>query len=315
MPARPHRYDFCGLSIASQLPLPELRRGRGAADCTISVATGRAPANEGGWFHEWRPRGGAAWLSFGRIPAGYLLRVRAFADFLVNATASRVIAYPAAGLPEPTLQHLLIDQILPLVSARQGRPTLHASAVHLDRRGAIAFVGITGRGKSTLATAMAARGAGVITDDCVALDLRPRGTWVWPGYPGMRLWPGPATTRLIGRTPSARVSHYSAKRRIGAEAARYRTRPSPLYAMLILGPRSGRGPAADISELRGPAKVLALMGSAYVLDIEDRAAMARLFADLSGLAARVPIFQLRVRHGTRYLAAAAAMVAQFARHG
>ena len=47
---------------------------------------------------------------------------------------------------------------------------LHASAVELDGS-AMAFVGNSGQGKSTMATLMCARGARLVTDDVLSVDL------------------------------------------------------------------------------------------------------------------------------------------------
>ena len=305
-------YEFCGLRIASELALPELRRARGPVDCTITLDA--QPAAEGvvHWFHAWRPRRGAAWLTFGRTAAGYLLRVRAFADFVIDRNVTAVVAHPAADLPVDTLRHLLVDQVLPLVVDGRGRPALHASAVHLGRRGTVAFVGESWRGKSTMAAALAARGGRIVTDDCLALGVRKDGADVLPGYPGLRLWPGATSKALLSLADGSRVAHYSWKRRAGRDAVAYSTRPGPLRAIFILSARGTTGEPASVRRMAGPARLMALLRSAYVLDVEDRARLTRLMADLSTVAATVPVFRLRVRHGTRHLAAAAAAIEEFA---
>src|SRR3954447_18430377 len=171
MAAEARAYLFCGVTVSSDVDLPPLRRApsRSEAICTVGLGAPLDPDTDVAWFHEWRGRRGPRWLSIGRLPRGtrraYLLRFPELADFEVSADARRIVARPAAGLPVDTLRHLLIDQVLPLVTSRHGRLSLHASAVHLPGIGAIAFVGDAGRGKSTLAAALALAGARVVADD------------------------------------------------------------------------------------------------------------------------------------------------------
>src|SRR6266567_5462846 len=142
-------YEFCGVTIASELPLPELlRSARTNAEWSIAVDTVGVSRVSAEWFREWRLPGGKLWLSIGRIPNGYLLRFRDYADFTICTNPNRIVVHPVDAHQE-TLRHLLIDQVLPLALSRRGHLVLHASAVHLPGVGAVGFVGATGRGKST----------------------------------------------------------------------------------------------------------------------------------------------------------------------
>ena len=101
----PGAYDFCGVAVASDRPLPDLRR-RAAADAECSIATARhaPPAPPSAWLQQWRLPGGRLWLSIGRVPDGYLLRFRDQADFVVSRDGSRIVVHPDEGLPEETLR-------------------------------------------------------------------------------------------------------------------------------------------------------------------------------------------------------------------
>ena len=67
----------------------------------------------------------------------------------------------------------------------QGQVAIHANAVSLSEL-AIAFVGASGMGKSTLSTYCAFRGAGFITDDVLVVDNQ--GLAI-PGNPRIKLFP------------------------------------------------------------------------------------------------------------------------------
>lgn len=79
------------------------------------------------------------------------------------------------GLPFATLLH------------QRGFLLLHGSCVEVDGR-AIAFVGDSGMGKSTLAAAMHARGHNLIVDDLIAIRFEDGHPLVQPGFPQFKLW-------------------------------------------------------------------------------------------------------------------------------
>jgi hypothetical protein len=306
-------YQFCGVTIASDRALPALRRGVLVdAQCAITSRPPPLPREPAAWFHEWRLPGGRRWLSIGRVPSGYLLRFPGQADFVVSADGDQIAVYACAGLAEETLHHLLIDQVLPLALSRRGRLALHASAVHLPGLGTVGFVGATGRGKSTLAAALAARGGRIITDDCLAIDVVDDVARATPGYPGLRLWPGRAANPLLRAAASSRVAHYSAKRRLHRRALPFHGRPSPLRLLFMLLPRAEAGPLVSIRRCRAPARLIGLLRCAYVLDVEDRDGLIGLFTALADVVTTVPVVRLRLRAGHARLPAAAEMIGAYA---
>jgi hypothetical protein len=64
---------------------------------------------------------------------------------------------------------LIPAQALPLAATLRGLEVLHASAVNIGDR-SLAFCGPAGVGKSSLATQLILRGAGLLTDDALAID-------------------------------------------------------------------------------------------------------------------------------------------------
>ncbi len=305
-------YEFCGLIAASDIPLPPLRRASGPAICSITVPTQFIDTREVRWFHHWRTARGRAWLSFGRLGSEYVLRfAQQLADFVVNADATRIAVSARRNIPADTLRHLLIDQVLPLVASRHGALSLHASAVHLAGVGTVAFVGEAGRGKSTLAAAFAARGGRIVADDCLAIDLTESGALAVPCYPGLRLFPGGAANALIGRARRSRVAHYTTKQRVDRPGLFHAER-SPLRALFLLSPRGANGAAAAMRRCRPSTRFVDLLRFAYLLDVEDRRDLERVFTDISRVAATVPVMRLKVRNGRSHLPDAVESIRQFA---
>ena len=90
----------------------------------------------------------------------------------------------------------------------RGHLVLHASAVQLADH-AVAFIGHSGMGKSTLATLMCADGSGtVITDDVLRVDKNSEVSRRKTGHPEVRLRSGAngLTDRFAAADPVYRIS-------------------------------------------------------------------------------------------------------------
>jgi hypothetical protein len=304
-------YRVCGIRLRSGVLLPELRGAPGdRADCTFDVS--QAPARTGNvdWFHRWRLRSRATWLRIGRADGRYVLRFSDFADFDVSASGRHIVAHLRAAVPPATLRHLFLDQVLPVALERMGRTVLHASAVKVPGLGVIAFAGGPGCGKSTLAAALAREGCAVVSDDCLVIAVRPGGVWALPSYAGVRLWPDTASRLGYRGRP---VAHYSDKVRVRPGGLPSGDRPARLRAVFLLSPPSSGVRAVSVSPRSRLDAFIGLMRSTYVLDIEDRTALSRLFHELGMLSERVPIAGLRLARDSRRLPELAAEVREAGR--
>lgn len=305
-------YTLHGVTVASELVLPGVRRSTGRrAAIEISVARSDAPVGEAiDFFHHWRIKGTRRrpWLSIGWRPGGYLLRFPDLADFDVSAAGDRIVCRPSRRLASTTLQHLLLDQVLPLALSRAGHLVLHASAVHVPRLGGVALVGPTGSGKSTLAAALGLCGCSVLTDDCLVVESGAAGTLAVPGYPGLRLWRDAASGLGLSGDPGARVAHYTAKRRLGANGVRFRSQPSRLAMVFVLGQRHRPAAPTRARALGSRDRLMALAPYTYVMDVEDRRQLVHMFRSLSTLVSHVPVVGLNLPDSRRRLREAAGEV-------
>ena len=103
----------------------------------------------------------------------------------LDAQASRILCW-AADDADPGWQRLLLDTGLWVTSFCRGFELLHASAVELGGR-AVALVGRTGGGKTTLAAELVRRGHPLVSDDVVALSRAGEQIAAHPGPPFMNL--------------------------------------------------------------------------------------------------------------------------------
>jgi hypothetical protein len=247
------------------------------------------------WFMHWHFPEGELWLSFAKVDAGYLLRFNKLADFFVSDKGKRITYLPKPGIPSETINHLLLDQVIPLVINLRGSEALHVSAI-LTPLGVAAFAGPAGSGKSTLAGALFNRGYPTVSDDCLALMEKNRVIYAIPAYPGLRLW-GDALDYLFGDNGTCKpVAHYTDKRRLEIEKLTdaYCTEPQSLKRVYTI---------ADSTIVKGKANVLierlssqesfmALVKCAFRLDITDYHMLRRQFHFLERVASRVSVRRL-----------------------
>ena len=135
-------------------------------------------------FHELLDPSGKLWASFYRVDNRYLLRFTGFADFTISSDGLEIIANPVQGVSEQTVEHLYLNVALPLAFSRQLKLVLHASAVEMDNT-AVAFLGVSGRGKSTLAASFSTSGFRFLTDDGLQLEPGAGGRFAPSAYSGV----------------------------------------------------------------------------------------------------------------------------------
>jgi len=247
------------------------------------------------WFIHWHFPEGELWLSFAKVNGGYLLRFKKFADFFVSHKGTRIAYLPKLGIPSETINHLLLDQVIPLVINLRGSEALHVSAI-LTPHGVIAFAGPSGSGKSMLAGTLFNMGYPIVSDDCLTLMEKNKVIYAIPAYPGLRLW-GDAFKYLFGNNGTFKsVAHYTNKRRLEIEKieAAYCTEPQSLKRLYAI---------ADMTEAKGKANVfierlssqesfMAFVKCAFRLDITDHHMLRRQFHFLERAASQVSVRRL-----------------------
>jgi hypothetical protein len=195
-----HRYAAFGLRIDSEFALPGLpAHAEGDADVVIHEGTVEPPSRPtripnyvGGadvGCLSWEPAGSA------RISRG-----------------SDVVVAPRADAGEGSVSAFLVGPVLGIVLTQRGLMALHASAVELAGQ-ALAFLGTTGAGKSTVAGMLHRGGHAVLADDITAVRLDGDRALVVPGFPQLKLWP--ETITGLGEDPDSleRVVAAAEKRR------------------------------------------------------------------------------------------------------
>jgi len=173
------RYAAFGLTIESELTLPPLTslQAGGTDDPDVTVTCGPVtglPADRDEDRHRYVDADEFV-LSYGVGEA----TVR-------NGTEIRVD--PAPDAPMAVVRRLVVGPLFNYLLHQRGSLVVHASTVQIGDR-AVAFVGDSGDGKSTTATAFLAAGHRVLSDDVAAIDTDDGAPTVQPGYPAVKLAP------------------------------------------------------------------------------------------------------------------------------
>jgi hypothetical protein len=259
----------------------------------------------------WELDSGATWLRVTRTASDFYLRFPGYLDVLASHRGERVLFHRAPAIPWPTIEHLLVNQVIPLVLSLSGEFVLHSSAV-VSPGGALVFTGKTGQGKSTLAAALAVRGCPLLTDDSLLLRQTGRQVMAVPSYPSLRLWP--EDTRHFEQLGAeiSDVAHYTSKKRLRMDACRgsFAEKPVNTAALYVLTndagapegfvPQGGRGPDASaaitISKLSSREAFMELVQHSIQMDRNDKVSLKAQTEKIAVLANTIPAFRLSYPH-------------------
>lgn len=147
------------------------------APTRLSVIGSRADI-EAGWpdrdterVEELRVADGRLALSIDQHPeAGYRLDAGAYGLHRLSRDGLEVGSAPADVEPWRR-ERFLVARVLPLAATLRGQEVLHAGCVGIGD-GAVAFLGNSHAGKTSLTVQMFLRGASFMTDDLMALEVR-----------------------------------------------------------------------------------------------------------------------------------------------
>lgn len=208
--------------------------------------------------------------------------------YLVSPDGRRVLGAPPAG-PAWRWERLVLAQVLPLAAVLRGLDVLHASAVAVAGR-AVAFLGGSGAGKTTLASRIAASGAPLVTDDVLAIE---------PAGGGVRAHRGSTVARVDPR--ELRAMTPAQRRTLGPVLVRgekCHVAPVPAPASLPLGLTYHLQRPADVTGVEivavRPYDPMLLLGSSFLTYLTARERLRRQLECFAAVARATPLHQIRV---------------------
>jgi hypothetical protein len=227
--------------------------------------------------------------------AGYRLYARHFGLARLTPGGDRLLCSRPDG-ESWSWQRFLVGRILPWASVLRGLEALHAGAVALDGR-ALAIVGPTGAGKSSLTLRLVSHGAGFLTDDVLALERRGGELLAHPGAALAAVRPAERETLAPGALERlGKVLGHSEKTYVAVPRSE---EPMPLGAVYFLR----RAGAEQVEPIAAPDPRL-LLGSTFVLGVQTPARLRTQLETCAALARSVPMFWLTVEASSEEVAEA-----------
>ena len=296
-------YHCSGLTIASDIPLtlPEFT-GTNIADADVRIRLGESrttPLNRpdedlvAELIENDFPR-----YSFFRVAGGYVARIMGVADFDIDHQFAEVVCHPDPNGPDGVLPIIIVGSVLAFLLSMRGWFVLHGSAVEWNGQ-VLAFVGISGQGKSTMAALFCADGAALVTDDVLPLEFETDGrdaerVLCLRSANEVRL--REKASELADRFDGASTIRVTADQRRAVAPGAVSAERVALGAIVL--PRPDRH--QDVVTARRLTEGEASYWLARCQRIEgwrDRDSLRRQFADVGRVVSTVPVFEVSVPWG------------------
>lgn len=164
-------------------------------------------------------------------------------EFFIH-DGQEIVMNPLPGVDQALLRTVLLGPALCVLLRQRGLLVLHASCININHKG-VAFMGGSGWGKSTLATAFHTQGYPVLTDDVMPIQMIPGQPLVFPAYPQFKIWPEAAAS-LGQDTKSLLPISQNASKLAYKISCGFQQTPLPLQRIYVLA----KGSNHEITQLK-----------------------------------------------------------------
>lgn len=250
-------------------------------------------------YDRWVSPAGVCQAEFYRDDEGFVVRFPAQADFLItdaqSSSACSITGWPALGCDRKTVVNLYHNAIMPILGNHSGGLFLHGSAVRIGgqsgEEGAIAFLGLSRGGKTTLAGSFAKAGYPFLTEDVIDLEQSGGQYWLQPKRSKLRLFADSAK-HLLGA--DTQIEDADRKQDVDAgEALPFGSKAVPLRQIYVLG--TDHAAPLSIQQFSLQEALSALMPHSFILDVEDKARLRQHFTRLADLSQDIGCYALDYR--------------------
>lgn len=224
-------------------------------------------------------------------PPTFVVRYDEVAQFTVTLASREILISPlSVAVADSIIEHLLVDQIWPRILAHEGQLVLHAAGV-TSSRGAILFLGESGRGKSTLAASLDQCGFPLLGDDSIVTSTIDGEARCKAVYRSLRLFPDSIDTLFEQPVSRTEIGNYTDKENIHLPAAEHRDGDHGIRAIFSISPDDSVASASV--ELVPPGDAcMRLVEHSFWLDPTDTGLTARKLQSASLIANGVRLYQL-----------------------
>jgi hypothetical protein len=266
-------YSAYGLGINSALRLPELPSGEQNPDIFIQLdavaqSVPTSPCGSG-WVRSKPNEIAFCWPRVGK--------------FIVRRDA--IIVRPAPHAEEKLLRLFIMGSALALVLHLRKKLVLHAGTVAVDGA-AVVIMGQSGGGKSSLCSALYARGHEAVSDDVTGLDYSERAGWIAiPAFPQFKVWPDAVRALGFASNNLPRI-----RRKLAIDSTkRFHEKPLSLRRIYVLA----TGPSLAVGAMSLKESLMEVVRHSYCFQVLETVELARHFVDCGTLVKEVPLRRLR----------------------
>jgi hypothetical protein len=300
------RYAIFGGVLDSEVPFDGLRECRAqsstwtfrvddsGARCRVAMQVGRERVSDALTLTLSRTQCGGVMLAYSAYGLG---------EFFISSTGREIVWRPGAGARREFLRWVLLGRVMATAMYLGGIVCLHGSAVSIDGDG-ICFLAPKFHGKSTLAAALVAAGARLVTDDVLPIETG-AGVAVRPGVPTLRLRRDSEAAVALHGMEAGRAADDVGKARIDlSSSTTVISGPEPLRAVYVLDPvpeEPAPGTAVTRTRLGGVSALQTLVRHGSIAPLLS-AGEARLLVEFAAATIRaVPVYSLRTVRDLRRL--------------
>jgi hypothetical protein len=210
-------------------------------------------------------------------------------EFVVSPSAKQVRWRKLQDVSDEVFFTYFLGQVLSYCLLARGIEPLHATAIIVDDQ-AIAFLGDSGMGKSTLAAKFLQRGYTLLTDDVLALEFSGKDVWAWPGIARIKLNPDSANA-VFGGHRSVPMNSFTSKMIFPLNDSQYGNRLVPLQALYVL-PHKPSKSRIQVRRLSGRSSFLPIVHNTFNDTVLHPDRLKQQFAFAGRLASLIPIKRL-----------------------
>ena len=218
-------------------------------------------------------------------------------QFELDESRKHIKVYSSA-LSKDIAYHYLIPHVLSFPLIEMGKESLHATAVEKGGR-AIALIGDSGRGKSTIAAACIAHGWRLLTDDLLVLDNRA----VLPGVDRIKLTPA-VMTALLGQREGAPMDDERGKFVYRLRPDEFCNQERDLAGLVLIEP----GEDFELQRIEGAAAFRSIAAATFNPLVTSAARLRAHMLFVAELLQRTPVYTLQTKHGLTLLSQAVQLI-------
>jgi hypothetical protein len=289
-----HTYGVYGITLRSsiQLALPDYQ-GAGLAEIELQL-------RERDYFADAIRDVPLQWSRYSTYQYAHLqsgvsyVRWENIGEFLVSGDGRLITCCPARESPHESFQVYLLGQALSFALVKCGFEPLHATCVVVEGQ-AVAFLGDSGFGKSSLAAYFISAGDRLLTDDLLLLQQRPEGFLAYPGPPRIKLLPDMARKYLGGITGGVPMNSATSKLVLPLDREKVCESPITLSAIYGLSPPQDMPDtqAVGFEPLASRRAFLELSCNTFNYVILDGDRASRQIKEIARIVNTVPVKRLR----------------------